>query len=82
MFELFRNWFRPAGRDEGDDREGLRRAVAALVYEVTRMDFEVRPEDLATARAALGDLLEITDGEAHDLLQHAGDAGNRLTSYH
>jgi len=82
MFELFKDFFRSAARQEGDDRERLPRALAALLHDVTRMDFEVRPEDLAAARAALVELAGVEDATADELLAHAGDPGNRLTSYH
>jgi len=81
MFHLLKELFRSKERHERDDRERLPRALAALLYDVTRMDFEVRPEDIAAARTALVDLLGLSDAAADDLLAHAGDPGNRLTSY-
>jgi len=81
MFAFFRDLFRAGARQAGDDRERLPRALAAMLHDVTRMDFEVRPEDLAAARAALVELAGVDDAAANDLLAHAGDPGNRLTSY-
>jgi len=81
MFALFRDLFRSAAGQEGDDRGRLPRAIAALLHDVSRMDFEVRPEDLTAARAALVELAGVDDATANELLAHAGDPGNRLTSY-
>ena len=67
---------------EEDEQLGLQQGVAALLYEMTRMDMQVRTEDLSAARAALSDLFGITDDAARDLLHQASEAANRLTSYH
>jgi len=63
-------------------RIGLEHAVAALVYEITRMDFEVSPEEVPAAHDALMDLLGVDDPQAKALLTWAGASENRLTTYH
>jgi len=63
-------------------RTRLERAVAALVYEITRMDFEVSPEEVPAAHDALIDLLGVNDAQAQALLTRAGAPESRLTTYH
>jgi uncharacterized tellurite resistance protein B-like protein len=63
-------------------RARLERAVAALVYEITRMDFDVSPEEVPAAHHALIDLLGVDDAQAQTLLMWAGAPENRLTTYH
>jgi uncharacterized tellurite resistance protein B-like protein len=62
--------------------ERLQGAIAALLHEVSRMDQDVRPEDLQAAEQALADLAGIDAAQAKELLSHAGDLRNRVTSYH
>jgi uncharacterized tellurite resistance protein B-like protein len=64
------------------DRDRLARAVASLLYELMRMDSHVSEEDRRVARLALVDLLGVDETQARELLEHAGDARNRVTSYH
>ena len=83
MFDALRRLLRqPTQHSEEDEQLGLRQAVAALLYEMTRMDLEVRAEDLSAARGALSDLFGMTDDAGRDLLHQASEAANRLTSYH
>ncbi|MEO8627881.1 MAG: TerB family tellurite resistance protein, partial [Betaproteobacteria bacterium] len=60
----------------------LRQGVAALLYEMSRIDSQVLAEESSAARAALGELFGMTDQRARELIQEAGDPANRLTSYH
>ena len=68
----------PAGEFE---QRQLRTALATLLAEVTRVDFEVKPRELSACRAALSDLLDIPDAQAHELIEQARETSARLTSY-
>lgn len=63
------------------EQHGLETAVATLLYEMTRMDAEVREVDLEAARAALADLLRLDWQRADALLDEAAHKVGRLTSY-
>ena len=66
----------------GPDREELlRRSVASLMHEMTRMDMTIKPEDVEHAREALVDLLGVDRAGAAALLAVAARPENRLTSY-
>lgn len=82
MLKSLKALFSTPGEAATSERMRLERSVAALVYEITRMDFEMSPEEVPAAHAALGDLLGISQSEAHDLLAWAGEPANRLTTYH
>lgn len=60
----------------------VEQAVAAMLHEMARMDYEVRTEDLEVARAALSDLFGVSAAQADDLLAEAKANAVRLTSYH
>lgn len=60
----------------------VEQAVAAMLHEMARMDYEVRAEDLDVARAALIDLLDVQATQADALLAEARANAVRLTSYH
>src|SRR5512143_4113749 len=62
--------------------EALHQAAATLLYEVARMDYEVKSEDLLAVRAALEDLLHADAATAQRLVDRASAAATRLTSYH
>jgi len=64
------------------EQHALEGAIATLLYEVTRMDAEVRQEDLAAARAALADLVGLDTSRADALLGDAAHRSGRLTSYY
>lgn len=64
------------------EQHALEGALATLLYEMTRMDADVRPEDLAAARAALDDLLGLDAARADALLSEAAQRHSRLTSYY
>jgi len=66
---------------EENEPDMLRRSVAALLHEMTRVDLEVRAEDTAHAREALVDLLGVDAAQADALLAQAALPANRLTSY-
>lgn len=57
-------------------------AVAAMLHEMARMDYEVSAEDLDVARAALVDLFGVDAAQADALLVEAKANAGRLTSYH
>jgi uncharacterized tellurite resistance protein B-like protein len=63
------------------EQQALESALATLLYEMTRMDSEVRTADLAAARAALADLLALDRERADALLDEAGRKVGRLSSY-
>ena len=63
------------------EQRQLRTAIATLLTELTRVDFEVRPEELSASRAALIDLLATPDAAAQELLEQARETSARLTSY-
>ena len=63
------------------EQHGLESAVATLLYEMTRMDAEVKAVDLDAARAALADLLRLDRQRADALLDEAAHKVGRLTSY-
>lgn len=65
----------------GIEQHAVELAVATLLYEAARMDFEVKPEDLEAARAALAALFEIDATKADALLAEAGKTAQRITSY-
>jgi len=63
------------------EQHALEHAVATLLYEMTRMDAEVRAVDLEAARAALTDLLKVDSRHADSLLNEAAQKVGRLSSY-
>ncbi len=67
---------------EAAETEALHQAVGTLLYEVARMDYDVKPEDLLAVRAALEDLLHADAATAQRLVDRASAAATRLTSYH
>ena len=62
-------------------QHALEGAVATLLYEMTRMDSEVKAVDLAAARAALADLFGLEMPRADALLDEAAHKAGRITSY-
>jgi uncharacterized tellurite resistance protein B-like protein len=64
------------------EQHALEGAIATLLYEMTRMDSDVRAEDLAAARSALGDLLGLDPARADAVLAEAAHRSGRLTSYY
>jgi len=82
MLKALKSLFSSSGDVAEAGHVRLERAIASLVFEITRMDFEVSPEEVPAAHAALTDLLGASDAHAHELLAWAGQPANRLTSYH
>jgi uncharacterized tellurite resistance protein B-like protein len=78
---LLRSVMGPPSRPDVE-QPGLAHALAALLYEVARMDLNVADEDLQTARVALTDLAGVDDAQARTLLEAAAADHGRLTSYH
>jgi len=79
MFEALKALLRPAV--ETDPRQQLEAAVAALLFEMTRMDGVQSGDDLAAIQSALPALLEMSATRAAELVQQASAPGNRMTSY-
>ena len=69
MFEALKALLRPAV--ETDPRQQLEAAVAALLFEMTRMDGVQSGDDLAAIQSALRALFEMSATRAADLVQHA-----------
>src|SRR5262245_37396081 len=63
------------------EQHALEHSIATLLYEMTRMDSEVRPVDLDAARAALADLVKVDRQRADALLDEAAQKVGRLSSY-
>jgi len=63
------------------EQHALETAVATLLYEMTRMDSQVKAVDLDAARAALADLFDLDRHRADALLEEAAHKVGRLTSY-
>lgn len=82
MLKSIKSLFATPARATPPQRMRLEHSVAALVYEITRMDFDVHPEEVPAAHAALVDLLGVAQPEAHALLAWASEPAHRLTSYH
>jgi uncharacterized tellurite resistance protein B-like protein len=83
MLDTLRKWLAGAADTaQRDEQQVLRHSMAALLHEMTRVDMQVRPEDVEHARNALIDLLGIDTYGADALLANAAQASNRLTSYH
>ena len=82
MLKTLKSLFSTPGETAEAGRLRLEQAIASLVFEITRMDFDVSPEEVPAAHAALMDLLGVAHAHAHDLLAWAGQPVNRLTSYH
>ncbi len=82
MLKALKSLFSNPGDHAEAGRVRLEHAIASLVFEITRMDFEVSPEEVPAAHAALTDLLGVSGVQAHELLAWAGQPANRLTSYH
>jgi len=65
----------------GIEQHALHVAVATLLFEVARMDFEVKTEDLGAARTALAEMFGLDAARADVLLNEAGKTAHRITSY-
>lgn len=81
MFDRLKQWL-SAVPDPQAQMLSVQRAVAALLYEMARMDYEVTDADLASAREALIDLFGVGAPAAEALLVQAKLDSASLTSYH
>jgi len=63
---------------DSEDRQQL--ALAALLVEMSRADFDATAEEHAEVRRLLADHFELTDAEADDLLSRAGVAMDEAVS--
>jgi uncharacterized tellurite resistance protein B-like protein len=83
MLNALKKLFSSAAADAPEAvAQRLARSLAALLHEMTRVDMQVRSEDLVQSRAALIDLLAVDAARADALLEEAALPQNRLTSYH
>lgn len=82
MLDILKKLFTNPGDHQPADPARLGRAVASLLYEVMRMDAHIGAEDQQAARHALAELLAVDEAQAQSLLDEAGHARNRITSYH
>jgi uncharacterized tellurite resistance protein B-like protein len=69
------------GADRPDEQLQIETAVAALLFEMTRMEGERSAESLDSARAGPTGLFAGGEARADELLRQASAPGNRLTSY-
>jgi uncharacterized tellurite resistance protein B-like protein len=81
MLDALKKLFSTHTAPAPDAAEQVARSLAALLHEMTRVDMQVRAEDLEHARAALIDLLGVDGPRADALLAEAALPQNRLTSY-
>jgi len=66
----------------GDDQERrLRLASAALLIEVARADYEVRPDEMAVISRAVRRHFGLSAAETVELIQLAEEAADEATSY-
>jgi uncharacterized tellurite resistance protein B-like protein len=79
MFEALKALLRPAV--ETDLRQQLEAAVAALLFEMTRMDGVQSSDDLSAIQSALRALFKMSATRAAELAQQASAPSNRLISY-
>ena len=79
MFQGLKSLLRST--DVPDEQLQIETAVAALLFEMTRMEDERSAESLDSARAALIALFAVGEARAGELLRQASAPGNRLTSY-
>lgn len=70
----------PRGPGEYERRQ-LQLAVAGILQEMTRVDLNQKPEEIAAAEQALRDLFAVSESEARELMAETGDAARRFTSY-
>ena len=84
MLKSFTKLFTPAEgkvRAPNLDQAALELGVATLLVEMTRMDFEIKPEELVAVRAGLADLFGLSAEKADTLLEEARAKSQRMTSY-
>ncbi|WP_018873621.1 TerB family tellurite resistance protein [Thioalkalivibrio sp. ALJ16] len=88
MIEQLRNhWQRLLGGERSDTPaaapgDRLQRAAAALIMEVCRADFQLRPEELESVRASLIDLFHLDAETADAMLEIAREESDALISIH
>lgn len=73
---------RLAGRAAQEDVHGLHLATAALLLEVSRADFHVHDEELATIARILQRQFDFSDEEIRELLEVARTESDELLSLH
>ncbi len=66
--EFFRRHFGDAGEAAVTGEEQLRVAVAALLLEVLRADYEVSAEESRQVLASVGSMLKLSDAEAEEVM--------------
>ena len=80
MFDTFKALLRGSAK-QPDQRAQVEHAVAALLFEMTRMETDPTDARLASARAALVAMFAMSEARAAEMLAAAGAPDNRLTSY-
>jgi len=86
MLKALRNLFDPAQAESrpasGLERRQLQLAVAVLLHEARRADYEEAEDESAPAQAALAELFGLESGEAAALLDEGRARAQQLTSFY
>jgi uncharacterized tellurite resistance protein B-like protein len=80
--DFFEQHLRFDGAQETDPEESLRLAAAALLLEMTRMDHQVLPEELAAVLSVLQNHFQLDERRAKELLACAEVERARATDYY
>jgi uncharacterized tellurite resistance protein B-like protein len=80
--EFFEQHLNPSGAGERDPEEALRLAAAALLLEMTRMDHQVLPEELAAVAHALRDAFQLDESQVEELMAFAEAERAHSTDYY
>lgn len=65
-----------------DSEQRLRIATSAILIEMTRADFEVKPEELASVAEAIETTFAISPAETQELLRLADQAAQHATDFY
>lgn len=79
--QFFDRHIRPAGKEEGA-AHALQVATAALLFEVMRMDGEIKEVERHAVTAAIQARFELTAGETASLLRLAETEAKQATDYY
>lgn len=79
--QFFDNHLRPDTEDDVDSERAMRLATAALLIEITRADYEVKPEEREAVTDAVRRLFDdLSDGETDELIALAEREASESTS--
>ena len=79
--QFFDNHLRPGAEDSSGGERGLRLATAALLIEITRADYEVKPEERAAVMDAVRQLFDdLSEAETEELIALAEQEASESTS--